>query len=455
MVSYKLHSILKKNKTKTLLSPLTKQPRKMGEANGGGGGGGEVIEWKFSGNEKINTAAGITIRGILDVLMKLLSPSNGIKPIPLGHGDPSVFACFRTSEVAEDAIVEALKSAKFNSYSPTVGLLSARRAVAEYLSHDLPYKLSPDDVFLTVGCTQAIEVALTVLARPGANILLPKPGFPYYEARASFTDLEYRHFDLLPEKGWEVDLNAIEALADENTVAMVIINPGNPCGNVASYQHLKKVAETARRLGIVVIADEVYGHLAFGSNPFVPMGVFGSIVPVLTLGSISKRWIVPGWRVGWLVTSDPNGVLKKTKITECITGCLNISADPATFIQGAVPHILEKTKEDFFNKIISLLRQSADICYDEIKDINCITCPHKPEGSMFVMVRLNTSLLEDISDDMEFCIKLAKEESLIVLPGTAVGLKNWLRITFAIELSTLKEGLERMKLFCQRHAKQQ
>lgn len=81
-----------------------------------------------------------------------------------------------------------------------------------------------------------------MFASPGANILLPRPGYPMYESQAAFRNLEVRHFDLIPDKGWEVDLDSVEALADENTVAMVIINPGNPCGSVYTYRHLEKVA---------------------------------------------------------------------------------------------------------------------------------------------------------------------------------------------------------------------
>ncbi|OVA00345.1 Aminotransferase [Macleaya cordata] len=412
-------------------------------------GGGKKWGLTSRANNKFKMASETSIRGALEILKGSLDAADERPTIPLGHGDPSVFPCFRTTHIVEEALNDAVRSANFNSYSPSAGVLPARRSVAEYLSRDLPYKLSSDDVFVTSGCRQAIEVALSVLAYPGANILIPRPGYPHYEVYAPFINLKVRHFDLLPDKGWEVDLDAVEALADENTIAIVIINPGNPCGSVLTYQHLKKVAETARRLGILVIADEVYGYITFGSNAFVPMGVFGSIVPVLTLGSISKRWILPGWRLGWLAITDPNGLLKETEIVDGIKQFLSFSSNPSSVIQGAVPQILENTKEDFFNKIISVLRQSADICYDELKEIACITCPHKPEGSMFVMVKLNESLMEDIHDDMDFCLKLAKEESVILLPGTVLGLKNWLRITFAIDPSSLKDAMERIKSFCQ------
>ncbi|KAL4620453.1 hypothetical protein ACB092_06G155200 [Castanea dentata] len=409
--------------------------------------------WNFGANREVMIApSGTTVRGVLKKIMENLDKDDPSRPtVPLGHGDPSPFPCFRTTVLAEDAIVDAVRSAEFNSYPPTMlGHLPARRAIADYLSHDLPYTLTPDDVFLTMGCAQAIEVTIRVLACLGANILLPRPCFPSYGAHASSNNLEVRYFDLIPEKGWEVDIESIEALADENTGAMVIINPGNPCGSVYTHQQLKK-AETARKLGILVVADEVYHHLTFGTNPFVPMGVFGSIVPVLTLGSISKRWLVPGWRLGWLVTSDPNGILRKTKVISLFL--LDLISHPPTFIQGAVPHILEKTGDDFFSKIIDILREAAHICYDRIMEIPCITCPNKPVGSMFVMVKLNPSLLEDIIDDMDFCLKLAKEDSVIVLPGVALGMKNWLRITFAVEPSALEDGLGRIKAFCQRHAK--
>ncbi|CAO2149220.1 unnamed protein product [Urochloa humidicola] len=422
------------------------------------GGAATASTWNFGPNDALLGLTALSVRGVLTRvkagMVEDSGGSGGARPVvPLGHGDPSAFPCFRTAPEAVDAVAGALRSGEHNSYASCVGLEPARRSISQYLSRDLPYELSPDDVFLTSGCAQAIEVVCSVIARPGANILLPRPGYLFYEARAVFNGMEARYFDLVPERGWEVDLDGLQEIADRNTVAMVIVNPGNPCGNVYTYEHLAKVAEMARKLGIFVIADEVYAHLTFGEKEFVPMGVFGSVAPVLTLGSISKRWVVPGWRLGWIVTNDPNGVFHKTKVVDGIKSYLDISCDPPTFVQGAIPQLIENTKQEFFDKTVEVLRQTADICWEKLKGITCITCPSKPEGSMFVMVKLDLSCLQDIKDDMDFCCRLAKEELVVVLPGCAVGYKNWLRITFAIAPSSLHDGLDRVKSFCLRHSK--
>ncbi|KAF8645401.1 hypothetical protein HU200_066189 [Digitaria exilis] len=413
--------------------------------------GGEVA-WRFGKvNPSLEAASAVSIRALVHGLYNCVDRSDPRPLAPLGHGDPSPFACFRAAAAAEEAVAAAATSGKYNSYPTAAGLTEACSllvktfsAVASYLSRYLPYELSTGDIVLTSGCNHAIEVMI-------ANVLLPRPGYPLYEARAALSGLEFRHYDLLPEKGWEVDIEGVEALADDNTVAIVIVNPNNPCGSVYSYEHLTKIAETARKLGIMVISDEIYEHCAFGSKPFVPMGVFGEIAPVLTLGGISKRWMVPGWRLGWIAMTDPKGVFRKTKIFEAIIIYRGISVDPATIVQGAIPQIIASTDDTFFRNAMNMMREAAEICYQKLKGIECITCPHKPEGSMFVMVKLDMSYFDGIDDDINFCTKLAKEESVVICPGSGLGMKNWLRITFAVDPSLLEDGLERLKSFCLRH----
>ncbi|MCD7448228.1 hypothetical protein HAX54_039989 [Datura stramonium] len=291
--------------------------------------------------------------------------------ISLGIGDPTAHSCFHTTDAAKEAVVESLLLDKFNGYSPTTGLPAARKAIANYLSRDLPYDLSPEDVYVTAGCTQAIETAVSILAKSNCNILLPRPGFPTYALCAAFRKVEVRYYDLVPDRNWQVNLKDIENLADQNTIAIVIINPGNPCGNVYSYEHLE------------------------------------------------ERWLIPGWRLGWFVINDPNCTFKSHKIIELINKYGNICGGPATFIQAAVPKIIESTKEDFFMNTLKMLKKNSDICHERILEIPCINLPYKTQGSMFVMVKLNTTLLQDISDDVDFCYKLAKEESVILLPGSA------------------------------------
>lgn len=118
------------------------------------------------------------------------------------------------------------------------------RAVAEHLSKGVEHGIRGDDVYMTVGGTQAIQVCLTVLASPGCNLLLPRPGFAPYEAICEIVGIEPRFYDLAPHRGWGLDLSQIRSLADANTAGLVIINPNNPCGAVYSPAHLQQVRRT-------------------------------------------------------------------------------------------------------------------------------------------------------------------------------------------------------------------
>eukprot|EP00252_Welwitschia_mirabilis_P024014 TRINITY_DN695_c0_g1_i1.p1 TRINITY_DN695_c0_g1~~TRINITY_DN695_c0_g1_i1.p1 ORF type:complete len:352 (+),score=62.55 TRINITY_DN695_c0_g1_i1:568-1623(+) len=347
----------------------------------------------------------------------------------------------------------AISSAKYNCYAPHCGLQDTRRAVAEYLSSDLPYKLSEEDVVLTCGCAQAIDAALTILGSEGANLLLPRPGYQFYEALLQYKGIEARHYDMDPEKDWEIDLDKLNTIVDDKTAAMVIINPNNPCGNVFSYNHLSEVAQQARRLGFLIISDEVYAHFVFGGSKYTPMGVFASTVPVLTVGSISKRFLVPGWRLGWLATCDPNGILDGFQIKEGIEKLMNIFVDPATVIQAAVPAMLKNTPEDFYMRTLNLLGDTAETCYNILNSIPSLHSPLKPQGCMFLMVKIDMSSFKDLNDDIDFSTKLANEESVVVLPGSPLGMKKWIRVTFAVPPTLLIEGLARIEAFCKRHVK--
>ncbi|KAL8267477.1 hypothetical protein R6Q59_004821 [Mikania micrantha] len=163
--------------------------------------------------------------------------------------------------------------------------------------------------------------------------------------------------------------------------------------------------------------------------------------------------MVPGWRIGWLATHDPHGTLEEHGIIRSIKQYFNLSSYPPAFIQGALPHILAKTKDDFFSRILNMIKEAADTCYEGIKDVPGVTCPTRPQGSTCVMAKLDIAMFEDIKDDLDFCVKLAKEESVIILPGVSVGLRNWMRITFAIDPSYLQDGIKRLKSFCERHSK--
>ena len=145
------------------------------------------------------------------------------------------------------------------------------------------------DIILTSGCSHALDLCLTVLAHPGCNMVVPRPGFPLYETLSPLLDIEIRYYDLLPQNNWGIDLQDLDNKIDANTAAIVYNNPSNPCGSVFSRSHILEVLKIAEKHFVPIIADEIYEDLVFEDNIFYPIASLTTEVPVLSCGGTTKK----------------------------------------------------------------------------------------------------------------------------------------------------------------------
>eukprot|EP00897_Mesotaenium_endlicherianum_P005200 jgi/Mesen1/4708/ME000241S03746 len=413
--------------------------------------GFHVKEWSIKASEKALAAIN-PIRKVTDAL----KPDPGSKKaiISLAQGDPTVYGHLKAPLNAVQGILDAVNSYDYNGYTHSSGLAETRRAVAEHYNASLPApvkKLDPEsDVWLTSGCGHSLQLALDALCNPGANVLLPRPGFPFYELYCRYLGVEVRFYDLQPGRDWEVDCRQLASLADARTAAVVVCNPGNPSSSVFSRAHLLEIAVTAGRMCVPIIADEVYEGITFKGSEFIPMAAVAGGTPVITVGSISKRYLVPGWRLGWIMLHDVAGHLQRGRVPEALAKLAQFTPPPSSLV--AAQKMLRKTPDKFFRDLNANLEASAELAVESVERTHGLSCPSRPQGAMFVMVKLDVAAFCDIADDVDWGAKLLKEESVAVIPGQAFHMPGWVRLVSALPLQVLAEAMARIETFCTRHA---
>lgn len=259
-----------------------------------------------------------------------------------------------------------------------------------------------------------------------------------------------RLLHLQADKDWEIDLEQMASLIDSNTRAIIVTNPSNPCGSNFSRAHVIAITEVASRLKVPIIADEIYADMVFGDDPHTAMASIGCDVPVLTCGGLAKRWLVPGWRVGWIMIADRNDVFKEVR------GALNnlsqLLLGANTVAQAAVPAILGKTPDAFYKTTLANLKRSAELCFTELSKVPGLT-PVKAGGAMYLMVAINVDEFKDIVDDRDFVEKLITEQSVFPLPATVFEAPNYFRIVTTVPEDKMREAMGRIGEFCAEHHK--
>lgn len=385
------------------------------------------------------------IRAIVDQMK--LTPNPEKEMIALSIGDPTVFGNLKPAENVVDAIVKSVKSEKWNGYLPSVGAESARQAVADYASREKAI-LTAKDVILTSGASGALDICITALANPGDNILVPKPGFSLYKTLADSLGIQVRHYNLLPDKSWEVDIEHLTSLLDERTAAIVLCNPSNPCGSVYSRSHLTKVLATCEEYKLPVIADEIYADFTFPGEVFHSMASVNQNIPILSCGGLTKRWLIPGWRMGWICINDHHdnfpGLRKAlVSLSQRILG-------PNSVTQGALEQILNKTPKDFYESTRQTVKHHAEILYNVFLGCPGLK-PVMPQGAMYMMVGIDLSHFPDYKNEVEFTENLVTEQSVFCLPASCFQYPGFFRVVLTVPEDKLIEAGKRILQFCMDH----
>jgi len=386
------------------------------------------------------------IRAIVEGMM--VEPNPEKQMIALSIGDPTVFGNLKPPKELVEAIKESVESETFNGYGPSNGFLEARQAIVDY-SREVQGDITPSDVIICSGCSCALDICISTIAGPSQNIIIPKPNFPLYRTLAEGLGIEVRMYNLLPEKNWEVDLDHLESQIDQNTAAIIVNNPSNPCGSVFSKQHCLDILSVAERNFIPIIADEIYEHFVFSGKEYVSMSKHSKNVPILSCSGLTKRFLVPGWRCGWIIIHDRNDIFKDLR-----KGLSNMSMrilGANTMVQGALPSILANTPQTFYDEILRKIHRAAFTAYDLIKN-NCRGFkPIMPEGAMYMMIGIDIEGFPEFQDDLSLMQAMIEEQSVFCLPGTVFEMPNYMRIVLTVPEEMIEEACSRMAEFCEKH----
>ena len=362
----------------------------------------------------------------------------------LNIGDPNQYDS-TTPEHMLKAVEEAMKR-NLNGYAPAEGILEAREAI----SQDAKAKniqCTANDVIITTGVSEAIELALSALVNPGENFLIPVPGYPLYSALVSKLGTEMNTYELSESSGWQPDLDSIKRSINDKTKAIIVINPNNPTGSVCDKNTLHGILDLAAENNLVVFADEIYDKLIYQGKT-TAIASISKDVPVITLNGLSKSYLVPGWRIGWMIFHDPHEVMseyisairKLVRARLCANHPLQYAIKPA--LEGPQDHL-----DEFLGK----LRTRGAFTEQRMNEIVGIKC-NPITGAFYAFPTIDLDKFE-FNTDKDFILSLLKEERVLCVHGSGFGRPGAFRIVFLPPMQVLEKAYDRIESFCNRHSK--
>jgi alanine-synthesizing transaminase len=327
----------------------------------------------------------------------------------LNIGDPIPFG-FRTPPHMVEAVVRAVRDGH-NGYAPSVGIPAAREAVtAECIDRGMP--MTADRVVITSGTSEGIELALTALAESGDEVLVPTPTYPLYTAVLAKIGARPVFYRTDAARGWQPDLDHVRSLVNSRTKALVVIDPNNPTGATYPAETRKALLEIADARNVPLLADEVYADLAF-DGPVPAIASLNTDAPVITFSSLSKAYLAPGWRAGWMAVG-------RTERLDGVLAGVKKLADGRLCSTGPMEHALvaaltgDRSHQAEFR---AALHERAVLSHQRLNAIDGITSV-MPSAAFYAMPQV--ALPAGVTDE-DYVLGLLRETGVLCVYGSGFG----------------------------------
>tara|TARA_B100000029_G_scaffold206589_1_gene204333 strand:+ start:10125 stop:11333 length:1209 start_codon:yes stop_codon:yes gene_type:complete len=383
------------------------------------------------------------IRDVVVPAQKL--EQQGHKILNLNIGDPLSHKGFSTPLHMIEAYKKALQS-QINGYSPSYGISELREAIAydEKGKKNGGWNCSANDVYVTTGVTEALQIIFSTFLEPGDEVLIPGPYYPPYIAYPPIFDGIVKEYRLNSTDGWRIDLNDLKTKLNNKVKLLILVNPNNPTGGIVNKEELESILKMVNTYpNCSIISDEIYDLYNFENN-HISTASISSETPVITLNGVSKGYYAPGWRVGYMAIHDPeNRLIEIRKGVEQLLRSRLCAPTPAQY--GYLAGLTQD--KGWMEEYLLKLLKHRDYAVNEINKIPGLQT-EKPKGSFYMFPKI----LDDkySNHDKKFVLDLLKKEHVLLVHGSGFS-KNFgtghFRIVFIPEINTLKEAFKRINRF--------
>ena len=356
--------------------------------------------------------------------------------ISLSAGEPD----FDTPRNIKNAAIESINSGN-TKYTPVDGMLTLKESIVKKFKNENNLEYTPDQIIVSTGCKQSIYNLCQATLDEGDEVLIPSPYWVSYPEIVKLSDAVPVFVETNSETDFKVTGKMLEDNITKRTKMILLNSPSNPSGFIYSQEDLKDIGRVLKKYpNIIIASDDIYEHIIFNGKKFTNiLNVCPELYDqTIVLNGVSKAYAMTGWRIGYAAgNSTIIGAMKKIQSQSTSCTC--------SISQAAAKAALDDDNSEV-TKMVSEYQLRSEYLHTELNKIEGIKYK-KPEGSFYAFVDVNGLInkIENINDDFELAEYFLREADVAVVPGTAFGSKNHIRISFATSLVNLEKAVCRIK----------